>query len=50
MLVDHEAFLTVAALAVTAGVFAARLTSRPLANAFLRQSAIARKRRMYAAE
>ncbi|MEX0645551.1 MAG: cation:proton antiporter, partial [Parvularculaceae bacterium] len=48
MLVDHEAFLTVAALAVTAGVFAARLTSRPLANAFLRQSAIARKRRMYA--
>ncbi len=50
MIVDHEALLTVAALAVLAGVFAARLTSRPLANAFLRQTAMAKKRRMYAAE
>ncbi len=50
MIVDHEALLTVAALAVIAGVFAARLTSRPLANAFLRQTALAKKRRMYAAE
>ena len=48
MIVDHEALLTVAALAVIAGVFAARLTSRPLANAFLRQTAMAKKRRMYA--
>ncbi|MGE0409300.1 MAG: cation:proton antiporter [Amphiplicatus sp.] len=47
-LVDHEAFLTVAALSVIAGVFAARATSRPLANAFLRQTAIAKRRRMYA--
>jgi hypothetical protein len=48
VIVDHDAVLTVGALAVVAGVFAARLTSRPLANAFLRQTAIARKRRMYA--
>lgn len=47
-IVDHEAFLTVGALAVIAGVFAARLTSRPLANAFVRQTALARRRRMYA--
>lgn len=50
MIVDHEALLTVAALAVVVGVFAARLTSRPLANAFLRQTALAKKRRMFAAE
>lgn len=48
MILDHDAVLTVGALAVVAGVFAARLTSRPLANAFLRQTAYARKRRMYA--
>ena len=48
MIVDHEAFLSVGALTVAAGIFAARLTSRPLANAFLRQSAIARRRRMFA--
>jgi len=48
MIVDHEGFLTVGALAVVAGVFAARLTSRPLANAFLRQMAQAKKRRMFA--
>lgn len=48
MIVDHEGFLTVGALAVVAGVFAARATSRPLANAFLRQLALARKRRMFA--
>ena len=47
-IVDHEAILTVGALSVVAGVFAARLTSRPLANAFLRQTALARRRRMYA--
>lgn len=48
MIVDHEGFLTVGALAVVAGVFAARITSRPLANAFLRQTALAKRRRMYA--
>jgi NhaP-type Na+/H+ or K+/H+ antiporter len=48
IIVDHDAVLTASTLAVIAGVFAARLTSRPLANAFLRQTAIARKRRMYA--
>lgn len=47
-LIDQDAILTVGAVAVTAGVFAARLTSRPLANAFLRQSSLAKKRRMYA--
>ncbi|MBI1365384.1 MAG: hypothetical protein GC153_05445 [Alphaproteobacteria bacterium] len=47
-IIDHEAILTVGALSVVAGVFAARLTSRPLANAFLRQTALAKKRRMYA--
>lgn len=49
IVIDHEAVLTVSALAIIAGVFAARLTSRPLANAFLRQTALARRRRMYAA-
>ncbi|MEO0880749.1 MAG: hypothetical protein AAFY22_13685 [Pseudomonadota bacterium] len=47
-LVDQDAILTVGALAVAAGVIAARLTSRPLANAFLRQRALAAKRRFYA--
>ncbi|MEQ1932157.1 MAG: cation:proton antiporter, partial [Parvularculaceae bacterium] len=49
MIVDHDAFLTVAALAVIAGVAAARLTSKPLAQGLLRQTALARKRRMFAA-
>ena len=48
VLADHEAVLTVAALAVVVGVAAARLTSRPLANGFLRQLATARKRRLLA--
>lgn len=48
VIVDHEAVLTVSALAVVAGVAAARLTSRPLANGFLRQLATARKRRLLA--
>lgn len=46
---DHEAVLSVAALAIYAGVIAARLTSRPLANGFLRELAAARKRRTLAA-
>jgi NhaP-type Na+/H+ or K+/H+ antiporter len=48
MIVDHEAVMTVCAIAVAAGVVAARLTSRPLAQAFLRQSALAKRRRMFA--
>jgi len=47
-LINQEGVLTVGALAVTAGVIAARLTSKPLANAYLRQQALARKRRMVA--
>ena len=47
-LTNQEGVLTVGALAVTAGVIAARLTSKPLANAYLRQQALARKRRMFA--
>ena len=49
MILDHDAFLTVGAVAVIAGVLAARLTSKPLASSFIRQSAIARRRRMLAA-
>ncbi|MEL7488605.1 MAG: cation:proton antiporter, partial [Pseudomonadota bacterium] len=45
---DQDGILTVGALAVFVGVIAARLTSRPLANAYLRASAAAAKRRMFA--
>lgn len=48
VIADHDAVLTVTALAIVAGVAAARLTSRPLANGFLRQLATARKRRLLA--
>lgn len=48
MIVDHDGFLTVAALAVVVGVAAARLTSKPLANGLLRQLALAKRRRMLA--
>ena len=44
----QDGLLTVGALAVFVGVLAARLTSRPLANAYLRASALASKRRMFA--
>ena len=47
-LFDADAVLVVTALAVTIGVFGARLTSKPLAKAFLRDAAAARKRRMFA--
>ena len=47
-LLDPDGVLTVGALAVTFGVLAARLTSKPLANQFLRQTALAKRRRMYA--
>jgi hypothetical protein len=48
MIVDHDAFLTAAATSVIAGVIAARLTSKPLANGLLRQLALARRRRLLA--
>lgn len=48
MIVDHEALLTVSTLAVVAGVAAARLTSKPLAQNLLREMAAARKRRLFA--
>ncbi|MBB5519625.1 cation:proton antiporter domain-containing protein [Amphiplicatus metriothermophilus] len=48
LILDHEAALTVVALAVVAGVIAARASSRPLANAFLRETAAAKKRRLFA--
>ncbi|MGD9800617.1 MAG: cation:proton antiporter [Parvularculaceae bacterium] len=47
-LIDADAVLTVATLAVLFGVAAARLTSRPLARLYLRQSALARRRKAWA--
>lgn len=46
MILDHDAFLTIGAVAVVAGVLAARATSKPLATALLRQTAVARRRRL----
>jgi NhaP-type Na+/H+ or K+/H+ antiporter len=48
MIVEHDAFLTVSALAVALGVGAARLTSKPLAKGLVRQLALARRRRALA--
>ena len=47
-LIDADAVLTVATLSVIFGVCAARLTSRPLARLYLRQSALARRRKAWA--
>ncbi|HNS85892.1 MAG TPA: cation:proton antiporter [Parvularculaceae bacterium] len=47
-LIDADAVLTVTTLAVIFGVAAARLTSRPLARLYLRQSALARQRKAWA--
>lgn len=47
-LIDADAVLTVTTLAVLFGVAAARLTSRPLARLYVRQSALARRRRAWA--
>lgn len=47
-LIDADAVLTVTTLAVIFGVAAARLTSRPLARLYVRQSALARRRRAWA--
>ena len=44
----QDAILTVGAVAVTFGVFAARLTSRPLVKLFLKQSALAKRRARFA--
>ena len=46
-LYQADAVLIVAALAITIGIFGARLTSRPLANAYLRETALAKKRRLF---
>ena len=49
LLPAQDSVLTVGALAVFAGVVAARLTSGPLVRGFLKQSALARKKAMFAA-
>jgi len=46
-LIAQEAILTIGALAVAFGIFAARLTSRPLLKFLLKQTAVAKKRRLY---
>ncbi|MEZ5895617.1 MAG: cation:proton antiporter [Parvularculaceae bacterium] len=46
-LFDADEVLTITALAVFFGVIAARATSRPLTQHYLRQSALAKRRRMY---
>ena len=46
--VVQDAVLTVGALAVALGVLAARLTSRPLLKVLLKETALARKRAMFA--
>ncbi|MEL6371870.1 MAG: cation:proton antiporter [Pseudomonadota bacterium] len=47
-LTNPDGVLTVASLAVVGGVISARLTSRPLVNAYLRRNAVAKRRRAYA--
>ncbi|MEZ5892792.1 MAG: cation:proton antiporter [Parvularculaceae bacterium] len=47
-IVAQDAVLTVGALAVAFGVFAARLTSRPLVKLLIKQTAVAKKRAMFA--
>ncbi|MEM9707055.1 MAG: cation:proton antiporter, partial [Pseudomonadota bacterium] len=47
-LADQDGVLTVGAVAVVAGVIAARLTSRPLTNGYIRAADVARRRRLFA--
>lgn len=47
-LIDADAVIMVSALAVLFGVAAARLTSRPLARLYVRQNALAKRRRAWA--
>jgi NhaP-type Na+/H+ or K+/H+ antiporter len=47
-IVAQDAALTVGALAVTFGIIAARLTSRPLLKSLLKQTAAAKKRALFA--
>jgi len=47
-IVAQDAVLTVGALSVTFGIIAARLTSRPLLKSLLKQTAVAKKRAMFA--
>ena len=44
----QDAIMTVGALAVTFGIIAARITSRPLVQFFLKESALARRRAKFA--
>ncbi len=46
--VAQDAILTVGALAVAFGVIAARLTARPLVRTFLKETALAKKRALFA--
>ena len=48
-LTDADGVLTIATLAIIAGVLLARISSRPLVRIYLRQCAIARKQRMFTA-
>ncbi len=48
-IVAQDAALTVGALAITFGIIAARLTSRPLLKSLLKQTAAAKKRALFAA-
>ena len=47
-IIEADAVLAVGALCVVGGVVAARMTSRPLVNIFLRQTALANRRRAFA--
>jgi NhaP-type Na+/H+ or K+/H+ antiporter len=47
-IVAQDAVLTIGALAATLGVFAARISSRPLIKLLLKETALAKKRAMYA--
>ena len=47
-IVAQDAVLTVGALAVVFGVIAARLTARPLVKTFLKETALAKKRALFA--
>lgn len=47
-IVAQDAVLTVGALAIAFGVIAARLTARPLVKTFLKETAVAKKRALFA--
>ena len=47
-IISQDAVLTVGALSVFFGILTARMTSRPLLKVLLKQTAVARKRAMFA--